>query len=136
MRTTSTPKADSQRREFTRVRLPIVALVTVRGVGLRVTVCDFSLDGIGVKPDPALELGAPCTVELRREEAIDETWVTAEGTVARAGAEIVGIQFEHLVGLESLDHYRALLLYHAEDPDEMVSEFNAHWGLRPKTSSC
>ena len=119
-------------REFTRVQLPINALVTMNGVTRSVPVRDVSLNGISVHADPPFEQGTPCKVELRREDAPDEPWITAHGTVVRVSAEIVAIHLLDLVGIDSLDSLRSLLLYHAEDPDQLLAEFHAHWGLRPR----
>ncbi len=120
------------RRKFTRVRLPITALVTVNGETLSLSVHNVSLEGIGLQGAPSLEAGAACAVELRREDAPQAPWIAAHGTVVRAAADVAGIHFLDLVGVDSLQHLRALIMYHAEDPDRVLAEFNAHWGLRPK----
>jgi ubiquinone biosynthesis protein UbiJ len=118
------------RREFTRIRIPITALVTINGATLRLPVRDLSLEGIGVHVATSWEEGAACTVEVRREDAPEIEWITARGTVARVAPDTVGIQFLDLVGIDSLHHLRALIMYHAEDPDQVVAEFDAHWGIR------
>jgi hypothetical protein len=122
------------RRAFTRVRLPITATVTRHGASQHLSVVDICLDGVGVRADTPVEVGAACKVELRRDDAPDEPWIAAYGKVVRVASEVAGIHFLELAGLESLEHLRALIMYHAEDPDQLAAEFDAHWGLRPKES--
>jgi hypothetical protein len=79
-----------------------------------------------------MDVGAPCTVELRYDDSSSEPWILAVGNVARVAADAAGIQFLELVGIDSLNRLRTLLTYHAEDPDELLAEFDAHWGLLPR----
>ena len=122
------------RREFTRVQLPITATVKCHGATLRLPVLDICLDGIGVRADTLLGEGERCAVELRRDDAPDEPWIAAHGKVTRVAAGVAGIHFAELVGIESLEQLRTLITYHAEDPGQVVAEFDAHWGLRPRES--
>jgi hypothetical protein len=124
------PSRFPQQREFTRSRLPMRALVTTNGATLHLTVRDLCLDGIGLDTAAPIEAGAACTVQLRREDAPETEWITARGTVVRVSADAVGIHFVDLVGMDSLHHLQALIMYHADDPDQVVAEFDAHSGLR------
>ena len=119
-----------QQREFTRIRLAIHAVVAMNGTTHRLPVRDVSLAGIGLDDAAGFEQGAECTVELRRQDAPDAHWITAQGKVVRVEGAVAGIQFLDLVGIESLHHLRALIMYNADAPDQVEDEFNSHWGIR------
>ncbi len=51
--------------------------------------------------------------------------------IARHGKDGCAVQIHELLGLDSYEHLRNLILYNAEDPGTAESEFGSHLGLKP-----
>lgn len=120
------------RRAFSRVRFPIAAVVTTRGVSVVATVRDLSLSGVGLQEGTHLHEDAECMVTLRHVDDIAAELVAARGVVIRARGDGTAIHFLELLGVESYHRLRMLILLNAEDPAQVEREFASHWGLRPK----
>ena len=50
--------------------------------------------------------------------------------MVRHGPGGCAIQFDEIVGLDSLDHLRNLVRFNAADPEQVEREFHEHLGLR------
>ena len=119
-------------REFTRVPLQIlVRVVGESGACEEGVARDLSLRGVYLSGADTLVVGERCEVEL--ELGGGEVTVRAYGRVARVERAGIAIEFTELP-LDALDHLRKLVLYNAEDPDEVEREFRSHSGLRSKAS--
>lgn len=116
-------------RAFTRVTIPVGAHI-VQGVHtVEGTVTDISMNGTSVRCDwSGLQKGKECriTLTLGEEETIT---IRAEGRVVRGRDDGVAIAFE-AVDLESIPHLRNLILYNAEETDQVQQEFTEHMGIR------
>jgi hypothetical protein len=124
----SEQRADA--REFSRARVPVTAEIVLNGVVHRTErVRDVSLSGIFLELPGLAAVGVPCRVSVQLNPP-DGPTVRALGRVARVDATGVGIALVELIGLESLEHLRNLILYHGRDPDRLVEEFLAHDGLQ------
>lgn len=122
----------SEERRFTRVSVPLIADVTIGGALLHLVVRNLSMDGLCLETASSLPRGVKCRVALRHPDPGSAPWMVAEAVVVRTSEHDAGIHLITLTGLQSLDHLRTIILYHAEDPDRAVAEFDAHWGLKPK----
>jgi hypothetical protein len=122
------PRGDS--REFSRARVPVTAEIALEGMVIRTDrVRDVSLSGVFLELPELAAVGTGCelTIQLNPPEGPS---VRALGRVARTDATGVGIAILELIGLDSLEHLRNLILYHGSDPDRLVDEFMAHDGLQ------
>lgn len=117
------------RREFSRVPVHLRAEVSVGGAPLAEgTFENLSLKG-GLFRSKALPApGARVDVRLHLEGT--EIEVHAQGTVVRPGAGGVAIQFTEIVGIDSLEHLRNLILFNTHDPHQVEQEFHEHLGLK------
>jgi len=120
------------RREFSRVQVALRADLAVGGVPLPgATVLNLSLNGVLLAARPArpVEAGDACDIRLHLDGT--EVEVHALGRVVRVTGDGFAVEFTEIVGLESLDHLRNLILYNSHSPDAVEHEFHAHLGLKP-----
>jgi hypothetical protein len=118
-------------REFTRVHVQVEVEVTALGRTIRSSQPqDLSLKGMLVRTDERLPEGTACEVRLVLGD--ERTEIRAGGLVVRIYKEGFAIQFTRLIGLESFEHLRNLVLYNAADAERIEQEFQTHLGLRRK----
>jgi len=117
------------RREFSRVPVHLLAEVTANGVihggG---TMENLSLKGGFFRIANGPAEGVPC--DVRMHLGATEVVVHARGVVVRRGPAGCAIQFNEIVGLDSLEHLRNLILFNSHDPAQIEHEFHEHLGLR------
>ena len=121
----------SNAREFTRVPTRIRAEVAAGG--LRITdgaAQTLSLKGMFLVCAVPLPEGTECAITLLLGDG--EARVEAEGKVVHAYPEGLALQFTRILGLESFEHLRKLVLYNAPDPGLVESEFDAATGIHRK----
>ena len=117
------------RREFSRVAVHLRAEISVAGVPVAEgTLEALSLKGGFFRCRTAPPLGAQCDLHLHLEGTDIE--VRAMGHVVRQATDGVAIQFDEIVGVESLEHLRNLILFNARDPAQVEQEFHQHLGLK------
>jgi chemotaxis protein CheX len=117
------------RREFSRVPVHLRAEVRLTaGRQLDGTMEHVSLKGGFFRTAAHIPEGAACDVRMRLEGT--EIAVHAQGTVVRPGEGGVAIQFLEIVGIDSLEHLRNLILFNASDPHQVEREFHDHLGLK------
>jgi hypothetical protein len=62
-----------------------------------------------------------------------EIKVHAQGFVVRSGPDGCAVQFTEIIGLDSLEHLRNLILFNSHTPEQVEQvehEFNDHLGLK------
>ena len=117
------------RREFSRVPVHLQAEVTLDGgTCLEGTLENLSLKGGFLRSAAAPAPGTPCDIRLHLEGT--ELEVHAQGTIVRPGPGGVAIQFSEIVGIDSLEHLRNLILFNTRDPHQVEQEFHDHLGLK------
>jgi hypothetical protein len=117
------------RREFSRVRVHLKAEITANGrVHRDGTMENLSLKGGFFRTIDSPRDGVPVDVRLH----LDGTDVTVhtQGFVVRAGPAGCAIQFTEIIGMDSLEHLRNLILFNASNPQQVEKEFHDHLGLR------
>jgi len=119
----------SSGRAFTRVNIPVQAVITQKGVDLQGMVTDISMNGTSICCEwQSLQQDCECGVVLTLGEEETVT-ITAAGRVVRGHDDVIAIAFES-VNLESIPYLRNLILYNAEETDQVQNEFVNHMGIR------
>ncbi len=90
----------------------------------------MSLKGLYVRCDNPLPVGTKCQVVVYLGARDSELSARATGEVVRLNDAGMGIVFTELIGTESLEHLRKLVLYNASDTNTVEREFSSHLGLR------
>jgi len=117
------------RREFSRVAVHLRAEVTASGTIHRDgTMENLSLKGGFFRTTNAPAEGQPCDVRLHLDGTGVE--VHAAGHVVRSGPAGCAIQFTEIIGIDSLEHLRNVILFNSHDPAQVEREFHEHLGLR------
>lgn len=121
-----------ERRRFTRVSIQIegeLALddaTTISGISR-----DLSLNGVFLLCDASASVDANCHVTLFLGERTAPLRVEAHGRVVRTDETGVGLTFTDIMGIESFEHLRNLVLYNANTYTEQVEEeFGRYHGIR------
>jgi PilZ domain len=118
----------SNRREF--IRVPLQVRVEVKGGGLSISSTateNLSLKGLKLHCSEQLPEGTACLIRLFLGEGAIR--IDAEGTVVHCYSDGLAFQFTRIIGLESFEHLRNLLLYNASDPNEVEHEFQDSVGI-------
>jgi len=118
------------RREFTRVNVPIEAELQLEERCVATRVSDVSMIGAFLAGCEAIPVGTKCRLVVFLDTRAGKTRIEADGRVVRSGEAGVGIEFEDLVGLDSYWHLRSLVVYNAKDPDAAEREVDEHLGIR------
>lgn len=118
------------RREFTRVQVPIDAELQLEERVIATQVSDVSMVGAFLAGCEAVAVGTKCRVVIFLDGRTGRTRIEADGRVVRSGASGVGVEFEDLVGLDSYWHLRSVVVYNAKDPDAAEREVDEHLGIR------
>ncbi|MDZ4672899.1 MAG: PilZ domain-containing protein [Gemmatimonadota bacterium] len=118
------------RREFSRVPVHLRVEVFVAGVRLpEGTMESLSLKGGFFRCATPPAEGARCDIRLHLDGT--EIEVHTQGHVVRQSADGSAIQFDEIVGVDSLEHLRNLILFNAHNPAQVEQEFHDHLGLKP-----
>ncbi len=116
-------------RAFTRVTIPVQATITQGDHEVCGVVTDISMNGTSIRCDwSGLEKNRECaiTLTLGEEETIT---IHATGRVVRGLEDSVAIAFE-AVDIESIPFLRNLILYNAQETEQVQHEFADHMGIR------
>jgi hypothetical protein len=121
----------ANQREFTRVPIHIQAIIqgdgqTIAGSGTE----NVSLKGLLVGCGETLPEGSNCRITLLL--AGGQVRIEADATVVRAYENGLACQFTRILGAESYEHLRKLVLYNAPDPEQIEDEFSHHVGLKKR----
>lgn len=117
-------------REFT--RSPIRARVEVRlgnGILVEGRAQDISLNGIFFVTERSLPIGTHVRLNLVLDGGDTDCRIETYGTVVRIGEHGVAINFEE-IDETSITHLRRLIMYNAEDADQVDQEFHNHVGIK------
>jgi hypothetical protein len=116
------------RREFSRVAVHLKAELTAEGgASHEGSIENLSLKGCFFRTGARLAEGVSVDVRLQLDGS--DIQVHTRGFVVRAGAGGYAVQFTEIVGLESLEHLRNLVLFNTHDPRQVEEEFQRHLGL-------
>lgn len=118
-------------REFTRVPTNLKIRLLVEGRAVPNTGSqNVSLKGILVHTREQLPKGTPCHLTVLLVDG--EIEIEVEGVVVNVYPEGTAIQFSKILGVDSYEHLRNLVLYNAADTEQVEDEFRTHLGLKKK----
>jgi hypothetical protein len=121
----------AENRRFLRVATAVEVEVTGAGGSAQGTTRDLSLAGMFVRTDQPIPEGSTCTATLFIDARAGTMQVQVQGQVLRSGAGGMAIGFDAVLGLESWEHLRNLILLNAVEPAQAHAEFSRHLGLLP-----
>jgi hypothetical protein len=126
---------EENHREFTRVKVAIhVELRMEENVVIQGQLDNVSFNGLSLRCEAVLPENAPCRVFLHLDGGQGGPIIEAQGLVTRTESHRLGIQFTELIGAESAQHLRNLVLYNsAAQANRVEEEFESHVGLQAKS---
>lgn len=123
----------TEKREFSRVPIQIeVEISSPHPTPTSCQVKDVSLKGLYLLCTNPLPMGADCRVALLLGGGEAPVRVEVSGTVVRVDPTGMGLEIKEIIGVESFEHLRNLVLYNAMDPHQVEQEFEEHIGLKRK----
>lgn len=125
----------ANQRDFTRVKVAIhVELRAGGNVIIHGELGNISLNGLLLRCDVMLPEQTPCCLFLHLDGGQGGPTIEAKGLVVRRDPNAIAIQFIELVGQESAQHLRNLVLYNSgTQAGPVEEEFGSHVGLRTTT---
>lgn len=123
-------------REFTRAPVHVRATLSVEACAdVAGEATQLSLGGVFVDCATIGAVGDHCRVILRLEGGTTGVQAEARGNIVRVEPGGVAVKFDEIVGAESLEHLRNLVLYNTLETDQVESEFAEHLGLHRRDSA-
>ncbi len=121
----------NNKREFTRVAVQVPVEVQSDGRSLLgVITGNVSMKGLLLRTEETLAEGTLCTLRIPLVAGIAE--IRAEARVVRVYPGALAFQYTRIIGAESFDHLRQLVIYNAPDTEQVEGEFQSHTGILPK----
>jgi hypothetical protein len=126
---------EENHREFTRVKVAIHVELRMGGhVVIQGQLDNVSFNGLLLRCEAAVPEHTPCLVILHLDGGQGGPTIEAQGVVIRTESHGLGIQFTELIGAESAQHLRNLVLYNSGTQANRVEvEFESHVGLQAKS---
>jgi hypothetical protein len=119
------------KREFTRVPVELPIEIQAGDRLLRGLVTgNLSMKGLLLRTQDVLAQDTLCTLRIILGEGAAE--VRAEAQVVRIYPGAIAFQFSRILGTESFEHLRQLVIYNAPDADQVESELHEHTGIKAK----
>ncbi len=122
-------------REFTRVKVAIHAELRVGGnVVVQGELDNVSLNGLLLHSQTMLPEQTPCLIFVHLDGGQGGPTIEARGVVARKETHKLAVQFEEIIGNESMQHLKNLVLYNSgAQANQVEEEFESHVGLQAKS---
>jgi len=117
-------------RDFTRASIKIDTELISGETSICGQANDVSLNGLFLVCDEHLPVASECSVTIfLGERHASQLCVRATGRVARLDEHGMGVEFTGL-DMESHDHLRNLVLFNANNVEQVNQEFRSHLGLK------
>jgi hypothetical protein len=125
-------KNEANRREFTRVPVQVeVEVTSEKPPTVSGQATDVSLKGRYLVCDNPLPLGSDCRVALLLGGRENSLRIEVCGKIARVDDAGMGLEITEIMGLDSFEHLRNLVLYNSTtDTGQVEGEFDSHVGLK------
>ena len=118
-------------REFTRVPTTLDVRVTVGGRLIETEGSqNISMKGMLIRTREMLPKDTVCNISIFLAEG--EVEIEVEGVVVNHYPEGLAFQFDKILGVDSFEHLRNLVLYNAANTEQVETEFQTHIGLKKK----
>lgn len=105
---------EENQREFTRVKVAIHVPLRVDGHAvIQGDLENVSFNGFLIRCETMLSEQTPCLVFLHLDEGQGGPTIEAQGLVTRTEPHKLAVQFTELIGNESTQHLRNLVLYNS-----------------------
>jgi len=126
---------ETNHREFTRVKVAIHVELRMGGnVVIQGELENVSFNGLLLRCDTTLPEQTPCMVLLHLDGGQGGPTIEAHGVVTRTESHKLAVQFTELIGAESTQHLRNLVLYNSgTHANRVEGEFESHVGLHAKS---
>lgn len=126
---------EENQREFTRVKVAIHVELRMGGnVVIQGELDNVSFNGLLLRCETILPEQTPCLVFLHLNGGQGGPTIEAQGLVIRTEPHKLAVQFTELIGNESTQHLRNLVLYNSgTQANRVEAEFESHVGLHAKS---
>jgi len=125
----------SDLREFSRVSVSVNVEIERPGLAtFKAVAKDVSLNGLRIESAESFDADGLCDVRVILGDdggEIEPIIIEAHGCAVRSDGQFVAIHFDQLE-LEGYNHLKNLILYNAQDTDQVEHEFDQHVGLHRK----
>jgi len=125
----------SDLREFSRVSVSVNVEIERPGLAtFKAVAKDVSLNGLRIESAESFDADGLCDVRVilgGDGGEIEPIIIEAHGCAVRSDGQFVAIHFDQLE-LEGYNHLKNLILYNAQDTDQVEHEFDQHVGLHRK----
>lgn len=117
------------RRRFTRVPFNVVAKLIVAGAVHSIdAVNDLSVGGCSLTSDLKLPSGTSCDIQISLGDSVPQITIQIGATVVRHHQGQLAVKFLS-IDPDGLYHLQRIILYNAEQPDDVEKEIEKHPGL-------
>lgn len=124
------------RRQFTRVTIAIEAIIVPVEDGERMIsglTTDLSMKGIYIVCEDKLPSGTRCHVTLVPSGEEKHFRIEVNARVVRVVDDGMGIEFVEIMGLESYEHLRNIVMYNSsQEIGQIEEEFKKHLGIKER----
>ena len=118
-----------EKRRFTRIKFNVPAVITVGAIVFSVEeISNLSVGGVMIHCDQKFDPLTKCLFQIPIGGTTDNLCVQVQGEFMWSDAESAAIKFTH-IDPDSLRLLQNIILYNAEDPDEIEVELAEHQGL-------
>jgi len=119
-------------RRFSRSRLAVqVEVVRPDGSKIVGQLRDVSMNGMFVISDVKPAVNEECQLAVVLLGATPPVRIEAEGHILRHEGKGFAVQFDG-IDIESFQHMTRLVMYNADEPDQVEAEFAEHSGIYPR----
>ena len=124
---------NEESREFTRLNIPVsVSITTLEGEILDQRALNISMKGVLIPASDSLPIGSQSEVKIILGDE-NPLIIVSRGKVVRSDAHGVAIDFLEM-DISSFPHMKNLILYNAQESDQIAEEFVTHTGLHKKST--
>ena len=120
-----------ERREFTRVQVAMEVRVSALGRNiLSREMKNISMSGMFLVAAENFPTGTGCQLTILLGGRGSQERIDINGKVVRVTQEGMAFHFEEILGVESYNHLRNLVLYNAPDAERLVREIGGSRGIK------
>lgn len=123
----------NNRREFTRVTVPIEVALHLPDRVVTTTLRDVSMIGAFLPTTETAPADTKCRLQIFLDGHDGHCRIEADARIVRSDGHGIALEFEDLVGLDSYWHLRSLVVYNAQDPEAAEREVDEHVGIRRRS---